>query len=187
MFDDRLILLPISGSTELCGTESDDAKCHSPLQQANTYRSRLCQRFENYGRPSQIQDSTAVLYVPRPPKSVASDKVPLFLCFHQMNITSGHYFRYADIGQFCRKGIVEMEKRYPPLEYAVAGFSSLVYSVQVDRRVKEFAFIYYGEALSGLQKQLDRMVIGDEESPFSAIALVLELASVEVRHISLYI
>jgi len=45
----------------------------------------------------------------------------------------------------------------PVLEYAVASFSSLVYSIHMDRGAERFAFLYYAEALKGLRAMLDKM------------------------------
>ena len=68
----------------------------------------------------------------------------------------------------------------PVLEYAVASFSSLVYSIHMDRGAERFAFLYYAEALKGLQAMIYKMEIGSETSSFTALAVVLQLASVEV-------
>ena len=87
--------------------------------------------------------------------------------------------------KFCTKGIRAMAKQSPPLEYAVAGFSSLVYSVHVDHSARSYAFVYYADALRGLQEMLNRLLLGIEDSLFAAIATVLQLASMEVHHVPL--
>src|SRR5437762_10393577 len=115
--------------------------------------------------------------------SIPDDNIPFFLAFHQMKINAGHYFRFDDYHQFCTKGIGAMTRQSSPLEHAVAGFSSLVYSVHVDHRAKSFAFIYYAEALRGVQELLNRLVSGIEDSPSVAIAMVLQLVSFEVHYI----
>ena len=180
---DRRSVLSHSGSADLVGTEFDVIDGYFVPEQLGTVGSPGLNRFENSAHPSQLQGSPGMLHVPRPPVSIADDKIPFFLAFHQMKINAGHYFRCNDYHQFYTKGIRAMTKQSPPLEYAVASFSSLVYSVHVDRRAKSFAFIYYAEALRGVQELLNGLVIGLEDSPFAAIAAVLQLASIEVNYV----
>lgn len=93
----------------------------------------------------------------------------------------GHYFGYCDYDQFFTKGILCMTTQSPPLEYAVASFAALVYSACLDNRTRTFAFIYYAEALHGLQRLLNQpILIRNSDAIFAAIALVLQLASIEV-------
>lgn len=118
--------------------------------------------------------------IPRPPKSIAHYKVPHFLAFHQSKVKACHYFRYDDSPRFFTKGILEMTKQSPPLEYAVASFAALVYSVLIDKKAKVFAFIFYAEALRGLQEILNRLLVGKDDDYSDALAVVLQLASIEV-------
>ena len=170
---DRLGVVSTSDITGLVGTEFDVMDGYF-----------LPEQLLAVGTPGfEAQDSVGVPWVPRPPMSIPDDKIPYFVAFHETKINSGHYFRYDDYHEFCTKGLRAMAKQSPPLEYAVAGFSSLVYSVHVDRRAKFFAFIYYAEALRGVQELLDRLATGIEESSFAAIAAVLQLASIEVHYV----
>ena len=95
-----------------------------------------------------------------------------------------HYFGYGDYDQFFTKGILWMTKQSLPLEYAVASFAALVYSVCLDNRTKAFAFGYYAKALHGLQRLLSQpTLIRNSDVIFAALALVLQLASIEVYSI----
>ena len=128
--------------------------------------------------PSSLSTYSMGLY--KSPYLTDDDWVPFFLSFHREKISSGHYFWYSDYYGFCTNGLLRMAERSVPLQYAVAAFSALIYSVRVDSRAKEFAFICYAKAVRQLQQMINSVSMDSEDSVYSTLATILELASVEV-------
>jgi len=117
--------------------------------------------------------------LPRSPKSGNEHKVPSFLSFHHEKVYSGHYYRDDDAQALCTRGVLIMAQRFLPMQYAVASFASLVYSVQIDPRMRPLGFVYYAEALRLLQPVLDEVMVKSDDW-LIVLAAVLQLAAVEV-------
>jgi len=102
------------------------------------------------------------------------------LAFHRASIVAGHYFWFFDPHQFCTILLLRMAEQSISLRYAVAAFASLVYSVYADRNAREFAFIYYAEAVRSLQRELNSTSRNRKYQHFAILATALQLATVEV-------
>jgi len=124
-------------------------------------------------------DLDRLTFVPRSPEVNPDSMVQLFLCFHRQKIVAGHYFLYEDAEQFLPKGLPEMAEKSVCLQYAVASFSALVCSVHIDRWAKNFAVIYYAEALRKLRELLATTPTR-QQNFFPVLATSLQLGSVEV-------
>jgi hypothetical protein len=118
-------------------------------------------------------------FLARSPKSGNEHRVPSLLSFHRQKISAGHYYRDDDAQRFCTQGVLQMAQRSLPMQYAVASFASIVYSVEIDRRVRPLAFVYYSEAVRRLQPLLDQITVNSDEWPI-VLAAVLQLGAVEV-------
>ena len=129
---------------------------------------------------SSFKQAVDVSFILRSPKSNFDDKLQWFLSFHQHYIVPGHYFWYFDYYQFCTKGLFGMAKQSVPLQYAMAAFSSLIYSIQINREARPYAFMYYSEALRRLHYELDNISGCSKEEHFGVLATSLQLASLEV-------
>ena len=129
---------------------------------------------------SSFKQAVDASSIPRSPKSNSDNKLQWFLSFHQHYIVPGHYFWYFDYYQFCTKGLFGMAKQFVPLQYAMAAFSSLVYSIQINHEARPYAFMYYSEALQQLRYQLDNISGSPKEEHFGVLATSLQLASLEV-------
>jgi Fungal specific transcription factor domain len=129
---------------------------------------------------SSCKQAVDVSFIPRSPKPNSDNKLQWFLSFHQHYIVPGHYFWYFDYYQFCTKWLFEMAKESVPLQYAMAAFSSLVYSIQINQEARPYAFMYYSEALQQLQYQLNNISGCSKEEHFGVLATSLQLASLEV-------
>jgi len=66
-----------------------------------------------------------------------------------------------------------------PLRYAVAAFSALIYSIQLDHHMKKYTFIFYAKAIQELQRVIDSDTTDSETSIYTTVATILELASIE--------
>ena len=115
------------------------------------------------------------------PRLIADQFLPFFLSFHRESINHGRYSWYYDYHQFISKGLIDMAKRFDSLQYAIAAFSSLVYSITIDRHAKPFAFVFYTKAVRLLQQMINNVAMDDEDSMYGTVATILELASVEGR------
>lgn len=118
-------------------------------------------------------------YIQKMPRLIPDQFLPFFLSFHQENINHGRYSWYYDYHQFISKGLIDMAKRFDSLQYALAAFSSLVYSVTIDRHAKPFAFVFYTKAVRLLQQMINAIAMNDVDSRYGTVATILELASVE--------
>ena len=113
------------------------------------------------------------------PRPIRDDLIPFFLSYHQQNINYGRYFWYCDHYQFIKEGLLDLAKLSDPLQYAIAAFSALIYSIQHDHRMKRFTFLFYAKALQKLQQVLDSDAADSEISIYTTVATILELASIE--------
>ena len=115
--------------------------------------------------------------IPVPPYIDVEAKVQSFLDFHQAFIIHSHYFWYDDYSNFCKKGLLELAEDSVPLRYAVAAYSALLFSVYDNRHAKEFAFLYYSQALYCVQNLIRCL---PEAHRYTILATILQLASFEV-------
>jgi hypothetical protein len=115
----------------------------------------------------------------RKPHTLREDLIPFFLSYHQQNINYGCYFWYCDHHRFIKEHLLDLAKQSDSLQYAIAAFSSLIYSIQVDRQMKKFTFFFYAKAIEKLQQVIDTDSMDSEASLYTTIATILELASVE--------
>jgi hypothetical protein len=129
---------------------------------------------------SSFKQAVDISFIPRSPESIIDNKLQWFLAFHQDYIVAGHYFWYFDYYQFCTKWLFEMAKQCVPLQYAMAAFSSLIYSIQINHEARPYAFIYYSEAIQQLRYQLDNISGCPKEEYFGVLATSLQLAALEV-------
>ena len=119
-------------------------------------------------------------FIPRPPKALSDEKIPYFISYHREQISSGHYIWYHDAHKFCENGVLAVAEKSHIFRYAIAAFSAIVYSDQVHRLAKMYAFIYYEECLNQLRELLSVNAAKLQENLQEILATVLELASVEV-------
>jgi hypothetical protein len=117
----------------------------------------------------------------RTPRPIHDDLIPFFLSYHKKNINYGRYFWFLDPYQFIRDELVELSMQSEPLQCAIAAFSALVYSAQHDVRMKRFTFLFYAKAIHGLQQIINSDSMASETAVYTTVAIILELASVEVR------
>ena len=114
------------------------------------------------------------------PRLLHDDLMPFFLSYHRENINYGHYFWYYDHHRFIKKDLLDLAKQSNSLQYAIAAFSALIYSNQVDYHMKKLTFIFYSKAIQDLQQVINTDSIDSEASIYTTIATILELASIEV-------
>jgi hypothetical protein len=133
--------------------------------------------YDSAGSPSR----STHLPLFRTPCPIQDDLIPFFLSYHKKNINYGRYFWYLDPHQFIRDELVELSKQSQPLQYAIAAFSALIYSIQHDVRMKRFTFLFYAQAIHGLQEVINSDSMASEKAVYTTVAIILELASVEVR------
>jgi hypothetical protein len=117
----------------------------------------------------------------RKPPAIGDDLIPFFLSYHKQNIDYGRYFWFCDHHRFIKERLLDLAKQSDSLQYAIAAFSSLIYSIQVDRHMKTFAFRFYAKAIQKLQQVIDADSMDSEASIYTTVATILELASVEAR------
>ena len=115
----------------------------------------------------------------RTPRSIHDDMIPFFLSYHRQNITYGRYFWYCDHHRFIKKGLFDLAKQSDSLRYAIAAFSALIYSIQVDHYMKKFTFHFYAKAIQALQNVINADSMDSQTSVYTTVATILELASVE--------
>jgi len=115
------------------------------------------------------------------PRPVRDDLIPFFLSYHIQNINYGRYFWYCDHYRFIKEGLFDLAKSSDPLRYAIAAFSALIYSIQLDHRMKRFTFFFYAKAIQELQHVIDNETTDSEMSIYTTVATILELASIEAR------
>lgn len=115
------------------------------------------------------------------PRPHYDDLIPFFLSYHQQNINYGRYFWHCDHYRFIKEGLLDLAKQSFSLQYAIAAFSALIYSIQVGQHTKKFAFFFYGKAIQELQQIINTYSMDSEASVHTTVATILELASVEVR------
>ena len=116
-----------------------------------------------------------------PPRTIHDDLIPFFLSYHRQNINYGRYFWYCDHHRFIKEGLLDLAKQSDSLQYAIAAFSALIYSIQVDHHMKKFTFVFYSKAIQELQQVIDTDSVDSESSIYTTVATILELASVEVH------
>jgi len=129
--------------------------------------------------PESSTSSTRLIHIPRPPKTTRTHPVQFFLSYHKENITSNHYFSYYDYKKICTTMLLAMAERSEALRHAVVAFSALIYSLRIDRTVREQAFIYYAIALQELGIVLRQHEMTVDESHI-AIATALQLSGFDV-------
>lgn len=122
-------------------------------------------------------DHSPCLY--KTPRPAHDDLIPFFLSYHQRCINYGSYFWYYDHHRFIEKGLFDLAKQSDSLRYAVAAFSALIYSIQVDHHMKKFTFIFYAKAIQELQQAINNDSMDSDDSVYTIVATILELASVE--------
>ena len=115
------------------------------------------------------------------PRSIHDDLIPFFLSYHRQNINYGRYFWYCDHHRFIKEGLLDLAKQSDSLQYAIAAFSALIYSIQVDHRMKKFTFLFYAKAIQELQQVINTDSMDSEASVYTTAATILELASIEAR------
>ena len=101
--------------------------------------------------------------------------------YHQQNIDYGRYFWFHDPHRFIKESLFDMAKESDSLQYAIAAFSALVYSFQVDRHMKQFTFFFYAKAMQKLQQVINTDSMDSENSIYTTLATILELSSVEAH------
>jgi hypothetical protein len=116
----------------------------------------------------------------RTPRPIRDDLIPFFLSYHRQNIDYGRYFWFCDPHRFIKESLLELTKQSEPLRYAVAAFSALIYSIQLDRRMKRFTFLFYAKAIQELQQVINFDSMDSMASIHTTVATILELASIEV-------
>lgn len=126
--------------------------------------------------------SPKLSYLPlfRTPRPIHDDLIPFFLSYHRQNINYGRYFWYSDPQRFIKEGLLDLAKESESLQYAIAAFSALIYSIQRDQRMKKFTFLFYAKAIQELQQVINNNSIDSEASLYTTVATILELASIEV-------
>lgn len=125
--------------------------------------------------PQRSGSPSAVVTIPRPPKSNRSRSLDYFLRFHRQYVTHAHYFLFYNHQQ----PIYVLLEVFEPLRYSVAAFSALVYSMKFDVTAREQAFLYYALALQELRRLLERVPTDDEEY-HGMVATVLQLSTFDV-------
>lgn len=115
------------------------------------------------------------------PRTIHDDMIPFLLSYHRRNITYGRYFWYGDHHRFIKKGLFDLAKQSDSLRYAIAAFSALIYSIQVDNQMKKLTFHFYAKAIQVLQQVINTNSVDSQDSVYTTVATILELASVEVR------
>ena len=121
--------------------------------------------------------------LPRPLHTSAEAKIGNFLAFHDSFACAGHYFWFADLNRFCDRGLLELTKDSTSLRYAVAAYSSMLFSVyNPSRGARTLAFTYYAEALRSVNETIAASPSADS-SIFGVLPAVLELTTFEVRHL----
>jgi len=124
-------------------------------------------------------DHLVCLY--RTPRAIHDELIPFFLSYHRQNIDYGRYFWYCDHHRFIKESLFDLAKQSDSLQYAIAAFSALIYSIQVDHCMKKFAFVFYAKAIQQLQQIINTDSMDSEASVYTTVATILELASVEAR------
>lgn len=114
-----------------------------------------------------------------PPRPKQSRSVQFFLKYHRDTVTEAHYLRFYDYRKFFTKIIFSIVEESEALQDAIVAFSSLIYSLKVEPRVKEFAFTYYAKALQGLRSLLNETTL-DMKLCFTAVATALQLSTFDV-------
>ena len=113
----------------------------------------------------------------RTPHPIDDDLVPFFLSYHRQSINYGHYFWYCDPHRFINDGLLDLARQSESLQYAIAAFSALIYSIHLDKRMKRFTFLFYAKAIGKLRQ----VVNTDSIEIYTTVATILELASIEVH------
>lgn len=115
------------------------------------------------------------------PDLVHDDLMPFFLSYHRRHIDYGRYFWYSDYHRFIKESLLDLAKQSDSLQYAIAAFSALIYSIQVNHHVKQYTFHFYTKAIQGVQQVINTKSIESESSLYTTVATILELASVEAH------
>lgn len=115
------------------------------------------------------------------PRPIDDNLMLLLLSYHRQNISYGRYFWFWDHYRFIREGLFELAKQSDSLQYAIAAFSALIYSIQVDHNMKQFTFLFYSKAIKELQHVINTDSIDSEAVLYATMATILELASIEAR------
>lgn len=130
-------------------------------------------------QPASDTHFAGAIRISRTPKPTCHRPVQFFLKFHQDHVTRHHYFRLYDYNHFCTNGLRQMAEDCEALRYAIAAFSALIYSVNVDISAREHAFLYYASALQHLRGLLDQDDL-DIKRYHAAVATVLQLSTFDV-------
>ena len=120
----------------------------------------------------------AVIAIAHPPLATAENTVISFLTYHHQFVRPNHYFWPYDSNQFSNIGFYDLVTTFVPMQYAVAAYAALLYSVfRRDRRAREYAFLYYAQTIYYVQKILNA---GGEIPAFPVLVTILELSCFEV-------
>jgi hypothetical protein len=118
---------------------------------------------------------SAVINIPRSPKSNRARSLQYFLNFHKDRVTHAHYSLFYDY----QSPIYILLEFFEPLQYSVAAFSALIRSFKVDQSSREQAFVYYAMALKELRVLLQRAP-RDISEYHGIVATVLQLSTFDV-------
>jgi hypothetical protein len=140
-----------------------------------------------YGPPGSLHYSI-LSPIPRPPDPNQPPAVRFFLKYHQDEVVAGHYFFAYDQEQLCRnenEGLCKvwlprMAQNSVSLRDSLVAFSALIYSLKVDSKALQFAFLYYSMALDKLRHFLTYIPY-DSSEVAAAIATSLQMAALDVH------
>ena len=187
-YDEKLLQLSSTDATRCVSPDFDD-RSETVFDQETSFVVARCSP-PRPPRPAQhvlhrFHYTNENPFIPRCPRSGAQHKIQSFLSFHQQEVSQGYYFRMDDPRGFCTKGLSSLSHESPTLQYAMASFASLVYSVCKNRETRQLAFVYYAQAIRQLQGLLCSKPINCDNDYLLILAIVLQLASVEVSPLSM--
>jgi len=165
-----------SGLTGIRTYDSVTTQCQSDFVNTPPARSTVELPTNIY---AALDSSPKLNHLPlfRTPRPIDDDLVPFFLSYHRQHINYGHYFWYCDPLGFINEGLLDLATQSESLQYAIASFSALIYSIQLDQSMKRFTFLFYAKAIGKLRQ----VVNTDSIEIYTTVATILELASIEVR------
>jgi hypothetical protein len=141
------------------------------------------QALQSQHAPLSITESMLCIPQSISPHGTRSQPVQFFLQYHQETITEAHYLRWYDYSKLCTVIIFTLAETADALQHAMVAFSTLIYSIKVNHRAREMAFLYYSVALRQLRLLLDKPTL-DMADCFAAVATALQLSSFDVLHYS---
>ena len=165
---------PSSSLVKMCTYESITAQFQPALVNMPPWLSTV-ELPTNIYHPFESKINPLPLF--RSPSSIHDDWIPVFFSYHRQNINYGRYFWYCDPFRFINDGLLDLATHSESLKYAIAAFSALIYSIQLDQRMKRFTFHFYAKAIQELQKVINT----DSIEIYTTVATILELASIEVH------